>query len=72
MSCVGTCGTSADGYRQIPAMGVANHDLTATLNLSLGTYYWSVQAVDHTFAGSPWAVEGFFPVQVVNLALVNR
>jgi hypothetical protein len=26
-------------------------------NLSPGTYYWSVQAVDTGFTGSPWAAE---------------
>jgi len=72
MSCVGTCGTGPDGYRQVPAMGAANHGLSATLNLPPGTYYWSVQAIDHTFTGSPWAVEGVFPSQEVNLPVVYR
>ena len=72
MSCVGTCSTGTDGYRQIPAMGASNHGLSATLNLPPGTYYWSVQAVDHTFTGSPWAIDGFFPSQGVNLPAVFR
>jgi hypothetical protein len=64
MSCVGACGSSSDGYRQIPAMGAANHGLTATLTISQpGTYYWSVQAIDTAFAGSTWAAESSFTVE---------
>jgi hypothetical protein len=67
MSCIGACGGSRDGYRQVVAMGSANHGLTASLQkLAVGTYYWSVQAVDHTYAGSPWAAEGSFMIKPVN------
>jgi hypothetical protein len=70
MSCVGSCGISGDGYRQIPMMGAANHGLTATLELPYGEYYWSVQAVDHTFAGSPWSKEErFFMLWMVELEI---
>ncbi len=63
MSCLGTCGSGGDGYRQIPAMGAANHGLTATLTISQsGIYYWSVQAIDTAFAGSSWAAEGTFEI----------
>ena len=71
MSCIGACGTSADGYRQIPMMGATNHGLTATLNLPYGFYHWSVQAVDHTFAGSPWADESSFFVLPMYELFVN-
>lgn len=45
------------GLRRIPALGNAGNRLSLTLtNLSGGMfYYWSVQAVDHTFAGGPFA-----------------
>ena len=49
-----------NGLRLLPAMGNAQHGLTATYVLTYGTYYWGVQAVDHTFAGSPFAAEGQF------------
>jgi uncharacterized repeat protein (TIGR01451 family) len=49
-----------DGYRQVAQLGNAGLGLTTTLVLPYGTYYWSVQAVDHTFAGSPFAAEGSF------------
>jgi predicted nucleotidyltransferase len=50
------------GLRLLPAFGNAQHGLTATLRLPYGTYYWSVQAIDHTFAGSAFATEGSFTV----------
>jgi hypothetical protein len=62
MSCVGSCGVSGDGYPQIPRLGWVNHGLTATLTLPSGTYYWSVQAIDHTFAGSAFAPESNFTI----------
>ncbi|MDY7075302.1 MAG: FG-GAP-like repeat-containing protein [Chloroflexota bacterium] len=49
-----------NGLRLLPAMGNGQHDLTATLTLTDGLYYWSVQAVDHTFTGSPFATEEQF------------
>ena len=49
--------TSPDA-RLIPAMGNVQHNLSWTLTLPAGTYYWSVQAVDTGFAGSAWAPEG--------------
>lgn len=46
----------------MPAFGNAGHSLTARLgHLKPGTnYFWSVQAVDTAFAGSPFAAEGTF------------
>ncbi len=47
-----------DGRRLIPAMGNVQHNTSWMLKgLSPGDYYWSVQAVDTAFAGSPWASE---------------
>jgi len=51
------------GYRLIPAFGNVWHNKKWTLNnLSSGTYYWSVQAIDNSFAGSMWATEQSFTV----------
>ncbi len=54
------------GYRRLPALGNTNLGITATLGgLDLppfSTYYWSVQAVDSAWAGSPFALEGSFSV----------
>jgi hypothetical protein len=46
------------GRRRIAAMGECNLDTTWTIGpLAPGTYYWSVQAIDNCFAGSPFASE---------------
>jgi hypothetical protein len=52
----------ATGWRRLPAPGNVPHGRSFTLtNLTPGaTYYWSVQAIDTTFAGSPFASEKSF------------
>jgi hypothetical protein len=51
------------GQRLLPAMGNARPTNRALLiNLPAGTYYWSVQAIDTTFAGSPFAPEATFTI----------
>ena len=46
------------GYRTIPALGNTNHENSWTLDVpGSEVYYWSVQAVDTAFEGSPFAVE---------------
>ena len=53
----------AVGYRRIVSYGSANLDTTWMIkNLTEGTYYWSVQAVDNAFAGSPFALEDSFSI----------
>jgi len=53
----------ASGRRWIPGRGNVDHNTSWTLsNLPLGTYYWSVQAIDHSFKGSPFAAEGSFTI----------
>ena len=41
----------------MPAPGNANHGTSWSLAVPHGVYYWSVQAVDAAFAGSPFATE---------------
>jgi len=54
----------ADGFRKIPQLGNTNHRNTWTIkNLPDGTYYWSVQAIDNTFAGSNFAAEQSFVIE---------
>ncbi|WP_456430194.1 S8 family serine peptidase [Rhodocaloribacter sp.] len=51
------------GFRRIVAPGNVWHNTAWRLRgLPDGAYYWSVQAVDHTFAGGPFAEEGFFRI----------
>ncbi len=53
----------AAGYRRVVSYGSANLDTTWMIkNLAEGTYYWSVQAVDNAFAGSPFALEDSFSI----------
>jgi hypothetical protein len=43
------------GYHRLPTMGNAATGTSAILqNLPFGTYYWSVQAIDAAFVGSPF------------------
>ncbi|MEG4224344.1 FG-GAP-like repeat-containing protein, partial [Microcoleus sp. Pol12A6] len=63
-----------DGTRQVVGLGNANQNTQWQLkDLSPGTYYWSVQAIDNAWAGSPFATEGSFtvgnrpPEQQINL-----
>jgi hypothetical protein len=55
---------AATGYRYVSARGNVDHNTRWTLRaLPEGTYYWSVQALDHSFSSSPFAEEGTFTVQ---------
>ena len=57
------------GFRQIVNLGNVNHDTTwTTVNLTDGIYYWSVQAIDHVFAGSPFASERTFTIDTPPMA----
>jgi hypothetical protein len=53
---------AADGRRRLPAMGNASENLFFRLTgLEAGkTYYWSVQAIDNGYLGSPFAPEQSF------------
>ncbi len=54
--------TSTSGWRRIPQRG-PQQNLSFTFNHTVSTpYYWSVQAIDHAFAGSPFATEQSFKV----------
>jgi len=49
------------GFRRVPRLGNTNHRDTLTIkNLPAGTYYWSVQAIDHGLTGSAFAPEQSF------------
>ncbi|MEG5030101.1 FG-GAP-like repeat-containing protein [Microcoleus sp. AT8-B1] len=50
-----------DGTRQLVGLGNVNQNTQWQLkDLPLGTYHWSVQAIDTAWAGSPFAEEGSF------------
>jgi hypothetical protein len=55
---------AANGWRRVPLLGNMQQNLAATLTgLKFGSnYYWSVQAIDASFAGSPFECGGLFSV----------
>lgn len=59
--------SNQDGYRQIVDIGNVQQNTSWWIkNLSPGTYYWSVQAIDNSFAGGPFASEQAFTVEEYN------
>jgi hypothetical protein len=53
--------SSPSGIRHLPQPGNVQRRHIATLPITIGaSYYWSVQAVDTSFAGSPFAAEHSF------------
>ncbi len=54
---------TSSGFRRLPKEGAQGAKTGTTLrDLPPGTYYWSVQAVDHQLAGSPFSPEKSFVV----------
>jgi hypothetical protein len=53
------------GFKRLPTPGNVRQALVTTLSLPPGIYYWSVQAVDTSFAGSPFAAESTFVVDAL-------
>lgn len=52
---------AANGFRNVAGFGNAQLDTSFSLrNIKKGTYYWSVQAVDNSFAGGTFAPEQTF------------
>jgi hypothetical protein len=54
---------TTSGFRRLPKAGSQGFRTVSKLaNLSPGTYYWRVQAVDNQYAGSAFSSEGTFTV----------
>ena len=61
---VGGMANLTTGLRKVVAFGNAQSRQFFLLNnITPGTYYWSVQAIDSSFAGSAWTTEGSFLFQ---------
>jgi hypothetical protein len=55
----------ATGFRKIAKMGNVFQDTSWVIkNLTPGTYYWAVQAIDNSFQGSPFSQEDSFVVGI--------
>jgi predicted nucleotidyltransferase len=57
---------SSSGFRRVARQGNAQQS-GWKLHLPAGNYYWSVQAIDAAFAGSPFAAEKTFTVATVDV-----
>lgn len=61
-----------NGLRRLPARGQVQNATTARVgDLPLGTYYWSVQAVDTAFAGSAFSEERRLEVRPPELVTLD-
>ena len=59
--------STSSGQRCLPALGNAQQRLSWTIKgIPSGSYYWSVQAIDATWAGSAWAAEESFATELAN------
>ena len=57
-----------DGRRQVHQTGNAYQSLSAIIrDLEEGTYYWSVQTIDHGFVGSGFGIEQSFTVTATGI-----
>ena len=52
----------SSGFRRVVQAGDASTNAWRLANLPPGNYFWSVQAIDTAFAGSPFAAESTFTV----------
>ncbi|MBU0713667.1 VCBS repeat-containing protein, partial [bacterium] len=56
---------NSSGYRKVVQLGNVNHCNSYTLKgLPDGNYYWSVQSIDNTFAGSAFSPEASFTIPI--------
>ncbi|MCX7722708.1 MAG: FG-GAP-like repeat-containing protein, partial [Verrucomicrobiae bacterium] len=71
---ISPCSDPTNGYRRVPQRGNAGQTNTwQVFNLTNGTYFWSVQAIDTALAGSPFAPESTFKVSRPTIsAITNR
>jgi predicted nucleotidyltransferase len=67
---VGPMASVSTGFRRVPARGNAEFKNNGYVigNLAPGTYYWSVQAIDQSFAGGDWATESSFTLLAAPVA----
>ena len=57
--------STSTGFRKIVARGLINTKSYTLKNLTPGTYFWSVQAIDANNVGGAWATEGSFVIDEV-------
>jgi FG-GAP repeat. len=63
---------NTNGFRLKPTLGIINNKQGYILkNLPNGTYYWSVQAIDNTFAGGAWSSESSFIINAIQASNIS-
>jgi hypothetical protein len=63
---------TSSGFRRLPKSGSQGASTLAKLNkLPVGTYYWSVQAVDNQYAGSSFSEEKIFQITASSVGGVS-
>ena len=64
--------SNSEGLRSLPTLGNVNNNTQWQLsNLPNGTYYWSVQTIDSTLAGSSFSDEGEFTISNPEIEIEN-
>lgn len=62
------CMSDSDGSLLLPGMGNANQSLSLQLtHLPVGTYYWSVQTIDHQYHASAFTDEQSFSITATGI-----
>ncbi len=62
------CMSGGDGALLLPGMGNANQSLSLQLtHLPVGTYYWSVQTIDHQYHASEFTDEQSFSITATGI-----
>ena len=60
--------SNANGFRQVVELGNVQQNLGWWLHgLQPGNYYWSVQAIDNSYAGGPFAAEQTFTIPGIKI-----
>jgi hypothetical protein len=64
----------SSGFRQLYTIGNAEYvtDGFQIKNLSPGTYYWSVQAIDNAYSGGAWSEEKTFTISDTNTKIQDE
>lgn len=61
----------ASGFHLVPQPGNIGNDTLWMLNLPDGTYYWSIQALDHGFAASDFSADEQFTITQVGIPVIS-
>jgi hypothetical protein len=62
---------NSDGTRKVSTKGNAEHNSKWKVSLPVGKYYWSVQAIDAAYSGSPFTEPQVFEVSATGVTVNN-